>query len=68
MMSQVLLAGSEDPTISVGGILDVIGSNIHVGTSDLFITEACEYTNSYLEFFPEVQRDPERGGGTPGLL
>ena len=35
MMSQVLLAGSEDPTISVGGILDVIGSNIHVGTSDL---------------------------------
>ena len=53
MMSQVLLAGSEDPTISVGGILDVIGSNIHVGTSDLFITEACEYTNSYLEFFPK---------------
>ena len=53
MMSQVLLAGTEDPTISVGGILDAIGSNIHVGDSDLFITEACEYTNSYHAFFPK---------------
>ncbi len=53
MMSQVLLAGTEDPTISVGGILDAIGSNIHVGNSDLFITEACEYTNSYLAFYPK---------------
>ena len=52
MMSQVLLAGTDDPTISVGGILDAIGSNIHVGHSDLFITEACEYTNSYHAFFP----------------
>ena len=45
MISQVLLCGHEDPTISVGGILKAIGSNIHVGDSDLFITEACEYTN-----------------------
>ena len=52
MMSQVLLAGPEDPTISVGGILDAISSNVHVGDSDLFITEACEYTNSYHAFFP----------------
>lgn len=53
MASQVLLAGNEDPTISVGGILKAIGSNIHVGTSDLFVTEACEYTNSYHSFFPK---------------
>lgn len=53
MMSQILLAGCEDPTISVGGILQAIGSNIHVGDSDLFITEACEYTNSYHSFFPK---------------
>ena len=53
MISQVLLAGSEDPTISVGGILKAIGSNIHVGDSDLFITEACEYTNSFHSFFPK---------------
>ncbi len=53
MASQVFLAGTDDPTISVGGILRSIGSNIHVGDSDLFITEACEYTNSYHSFFPK---------------
>ena len=53
MISQVLLAGEEDPTISVGGMLKAIGSNIHVGNSDLFITEACEYTNSFHSFFPK---------------
>lgn len=53
MISQVLLVGDDNPTISVGGVLKAIGSNIHVGDSDLFITEACEYTNSYHSFFPK---------------
>ncbi len=50
MISQVLLELDEDPTISVGGNFSAIKSNIHVGDSDTFITEACEYTNSYHEF------------------
>lgn len=54
MLSHILLAGDTDPTISVGGILDAIGGNIRVGHSDTFITEACEYTNSFLEFFPKI--------------
>ena len=37
MISQILLAASLDPTISVGGILDSIGGNIRVGNSDVFI-------------------------------
>ncbi len=53
MISQVLLETADDPTISVGGILEAIHSNIHVGSSDLFITESCEYTNSFHEFFPK---------------
>ena len=53
MVSQILLETTDDPTISVGGILDAIGSNVHVGNSDVFITEACEYTNSYHSFFPK---------------
>lgn len=52
MCSQVLLAAMADPTISVGGILDAIGGNIRVGSSEVFITEACEYTNSFLHFYP----------------
>lgn len=54
MMSHVLLEGQTDPTISVGGILPAIGGNIRVGKSQTFITEACEYTNSFLSFFPKI--------------
>ena len=52
MLSHILLAGELDPTISVGGILKAIGGNIRVGNSEYFVTEACEYTNSFLEFYP----------------
>ena len=54
MISHILLAGDLDPTISVGGILKAIGGNIRVGRSETFITEACEYTNSFLHFFPKI--------------
>lgn len=54
MISHILLEGELDPTISVGGILKAIGGNIRVGSSDTFITEACEYTNSFLNFFPKI--------------
>lgn len=53
MLSHILLEANTDPTISVGGILDRIDGNIHVGHSDVFLTEACEYTNSFLEFYPK---------------
>lgn len=52
MLSHIYLAAHKDPTISVGGILDVINGNIRIGHSDDFITEACEYTNSFLKFHP----------------
>lgn len=54
MISHILLEGDLDPTISVGGILQAIGGNIRVGNSGTFITEACEYTNSFLHFFPKI--------------
>ena len=54
MVTEVLLSAGCDPTISVGGMLDSIGGNIRVGKSGLFVTEACEYTNSFLSFFPTV--------------
>lgn len=54
MASHVLLEGGFDPTISVGGILPAIGGNLRVGNSETFITEACEYTNSFLSFFPKI--------------
>lgn len=55
MVAEILMAAGKDPTISVGGILNSIGGNIRVGGSDLFVTEACEYTNSFLSFFPNME-------------
>ena len=54
MASHLFLAADADPTISVGGILPAIGGNIRIGKSDSFITEACEYTNSFLKFSPTI--------------
>ena len=54
MISQVLLSAEADPTLSIGGIYRPIGGNIRVGASELFVTEACEYTNSFLSFFPKI--------------
>ena len=54
MLAHALLGCGLDPTISLGGELDLIGGNIRTGGSDLFVTEACEYTNSFLKFFPTI--------------
>ena len=53
MISQILLAAKCDPTITVGGILKAIHGNLRVGQSEYFISEACEYTNSFLHFYPK---------------
>ena len=52
MISLMLLADGQDPTVSVGGILPAIGGNLRIGHSERFVFEACEYTNSFLNFFP----------------
>lgn len=54
MLSHIMMQGRLDPTISVGGILQSIGGNVRLGNSGYFLTEACEYTNSFLELFPTI--------------
>lgn len=54
MVSEILLAADTDPTLSIGGILKSISGNYRVGGSRYFVTEACEYTNSFLSFFPKI--------------
>lgn len=54
MISEIMMEADMDPTLSIGGILDSIGGNIRIGHSDIFVTEACEYTNSFLNFFPKA--------------
>jgi UDP-N-acetylmuramate--alanine ligase len=54
MVSLILEHSGFQPTILVGGELDEIGGNIKIGESDYLITEACEYVESFLKFFPTL--------------
>ena len=54
MLSGILLKADTDPTLSIGGIYKEIGGNFRLGSSEYFVTEACEYTNSFLNFSPRI--------------
>lgn len=55
MVSLVLKNAKKDPTILVGGNLPEIGGNVKVGHSENFITEACEYMDSFLSLKPKYE-------------
>ncbi|MDO4176454.1 MAG: UDP-N-acetylmuramate--L-alanine ligase [Bacillota bacterium] len=55
MVSLILKDADKEPTILVGGNLDEIGGNCYVGGKDYFVTEACEYRDSFLELQPNVE-------------
>ncbi|NLL07094.1 MAG: UDP-N-acetylmuramate--L-alanine ligase [Clostridiaceae bacterium] len=52
MVSMIMLEANLDPTIHIGGELDAIGGNTRIGGNKYFITEACEYVESFLKFHP----------------
>ena len=43
-----------DATVHVGGFMDLPGGGVRLGKSDLFITEACEYVESFLTLKPTI--------------
>ena len=55
MIGEILMEAQMDPTITVGGMMKDIGGNLRVGKSGIFLAEACEYTNSFLSFFPTIE-------------
>ncbi len=52
MMAYILINAMLDPTVMVGGELDILGGNFRMGNSEYFVTESCEYCRSFLKFFP----------------
>ena len=54
MLASILLKGNLDPTIIVGGVLPLIGSNARSGKGDYFLIEADEYDYMFLGLTPEV--------------
>lgn len=55
MVSLILKNAKKDPTILVGGNLSEIGGNVKVGQSRYFVTEACEYMDSFLALKPKIE-------------
>lgn len=55
MVSLILERAKLEPTILVGGNLAEIGGNVKVGSSEYFITEACEYMDSFLSLKPKME-------------
>lgn len=55
MVSLILDRAKFEPTILVGGNLSEIGGNVKVGTGQYFVTEACEYMDSFLSLKPKIE-------------
>lgn len=55
MVSLILKNAGKDPTVLVGGNLSEIGGNVRVGGSGHFVTEACEYMDSFLSLKPKIE-------------
>ncbi|MDO5096038.1 MAG: UDP-N-acetylmuramate--L-alanine ligase [Peptostreptococcaceae bacterium] len=53
MVSTIYVHAGLNPTISVGGNLKEIGGNYRIGQGDYFITEACEYVDSFFSLYPK---------------
>lgn len=54
MTSLVLRNAKYKPTILVGGNLPEINGNVEIGDNKYFVTEACEYMDSFLNLKPSI--------------
>ena len=54
MLALIAEKGGLDATVHVGGFVDFLNGGTRLGSDDLFITEACEYVESFLTLHPTV--------------
>lgn len=54
MVATILKHAGVDPTTVVGGVVDTLGSNAQVGSSEWFVTEADESDRSFLMLYPTI--------------
>ncbi|MBE6019517.1 MAG: UDP-N-acetylmuramate--L-alanine ligase [Clostridiales bacterium] len=54
MTSLILRNAEYKPTILVGGNLPQINGNVEIGGTKYFVTEACEYMDSFLQLRPSI--------------
>ncbi|MBE6713148.1 MAG: UDP-N-acetylmuramate--L-alanine ligase [Ruminococcaceae bacterium] len=55
MLSSIFMkAEDRDPTVMAGAVLPELDSTYRLGDGEDFLFEACEYQNSFLDFFPHL--------------
>ncbi len=54
MVATILGHAGFDPTTVVGGVVDTLGSNARLGSSEWFVTEADESDRSFLMLYPTI--------------
>jgi UDP-N-acetylmuramate--alanine ligase len=54
MVAMVLDAAGLDPTVLIGGDLPAYGGNARLGGGDVFVAEACEAYDSFLQMKPAI--------------
>lgn len=54
MTAKIFNDAGLDPTASCGGVMKDVGSEYRIGGEDYFVFEACEYMDSFLDFYPTV--------------
>ena len=52
MIALILITAAVDATVHVGGMVGFLGGGVRLGQSDIFVTEACEYVESFLTLNP----------------
>ena len=54
MCASVFMDAEADPTVLSGAVLKSMGGAYRIGGNDNFIFEACEYMDSFLDFYPNI--------------
>ena len=52
MLEKIFTSAGVDPTVSCGAVMNDTGTAHRIGSDDTFIFEACEYMDSFLDFYP----------------
>ena len=54
MLALITIKGGLDPTVHVGGMVPFLSGGVRVGGQKYFITEACEYVESFMTLHPSA--------------
>ncbi|MCL2665516.1 MAG: Mur ligase family protein, partial [Defluviitaleaceae bacterium] len=54
IVADICVGAGYDPSVNVGGYMQSSGKNFRAGSTGCMIAEACEYSDSFLKFYPRI--------------